>query len=48
MWVLVVSHGADAKYFFGSVFVPGPLTFDELKMKDIVVDMLVSYAKTRY
>jgi bile salt-stimulated lipase len=42
----LVSHGADAKYFFGSVFVPGPLTSDELKMKDIVVDMLVSYAKT--
>ncbi|KAH0821913.1 hypothetical protein GEV33_000878 [Tenebrio molitor] len=40
------SHGADGKYFFGNFFVPGPLSPNELKMKDIMVDMLISYAKT--
>ncbi|XP_044262620.1 venom carboxylesterase-6-like isoform X2 [Tribolium madens] len=42
----VVGHGDDGKYFFGSIFVPRPLTENELKMKDIMLDMLVSYAKT--
>ncbi|KYB24865.1 Venom carboxylesterase-6-like Protein [Tribolium castaneum] len=42
----VVGHGDDAKYFFGSVFVPRPLTENELKMKDVMLDMLVTYAKT--
>ncbi|CAH1379637.1 unnamed protein product [Tenebrio molitor] len=42
----IVGHGAEAKYFFGNVFVPEPLTPNELKMKDILLDMLVSYAKT--
>ncbi|KAH0821770.1 hypothetical protein GEV33_001021 [Tenebrio molitor] len=40
------SHGADGKYFFGNFFVPGPLTPNETKMKDIMVDMLISFAKT--
>ncbi|CAH1379665.1 unnamed protein product [Tenebrio molitor] len=37
-----VGHGADGKYFF----VVGTLTPNELKMKDIMVDMLISFAKT--
>ncbi|KAJ3621323.1 hypothetical protein MTP99_003474 [Tenebrio molitor] len=42
----IVGHGADGKYLFGNFFVPGPLTPNEQKMKDIIVDMLISYAKT--
>jgi hypothetical protein len=33
---------------YGPAFSSGPLTPDELKMRSILLDMLVSYAKTRY
>jgi bile salt-stimulated lipase len=44
----IVNHGDDAKYFFTPVLSPGPLTANELKMTNVLLDMLVSYAKTRY
>ncbi|XP_063906551.1 venom carboxylesterase-6-like [Zophobas morio] len=42
----MVGHGADSKYFFGPTIVPSPLTPDEIKMKDLLLDMLVAFAKT--
>ncbi|KAJ3666604.1 hypothetical protein Zmor_002040 [Zophobas morio] len=42
----LVGHGADTKYFFGPTFIPTPLTPDEIKMKDLLLDMLVAFAKT--
>lgn len=42
-------HGADGKYLFGNVKEGNlPLTENEIKMKDIIVNMLVSFAKTGY
>ncbi|RZB39767.1 venom carboxylesterase-6-like [Asbolus verrucosus] len=42
-----VAHGGDRKYFFGK-YLPNSkeLTPNELKMKDVLLDMLVAYAKT--
>jgi carboxylesterase type B len=42
----VIDHAADIKYLYGPAFSSGPLTPDELKMRSILLDMLVSYAKT--
>ncbi|XP_063906555.1 carboxylic ester hydrolase-like [Zophobas morio] len=41
-----VPHGADARYYFGPVFDPRPLTEKDLKVRKVLVGMLISYAKT--
>ncbi|KAJ3640836.1 hypothetical protein Zmor_027373 [Zophobas morio] len=42
-----VSHGVDSKYLFGpTIIAPDALTEDELLLRNIFLDMFISFAKT--
>ncbi|RZC38389.1 COesterase and/or Abhydrolase 3 domain containing protein, partial [Asbolus verrucosus] len=42
----IVSHGIDSKYIYGDDLEGKMLTPNELQMKNVLVDMLISYPKT--
>lgn len=44
----MVGHGDESKYFYISFFDPRPLTPNELKMRDILMGPVVSFAKNEY
>lgn len=45
IWILGNGHGSDGKYYYSGDF-DIPLDQDGVRMKDILLDMMVAFAKT--